>query len=134
VFRLFSKQPPFEDPLLGQFTRAGSTWFSRRIATAAGTLGVTLAGDRTGPSAEGLEVARALLRDPTDYIRQALEFVRADTRAMEFAHGSGELEVDGFSVGPSGEWAVELSLSEWPDAMITVRFEEGKPCEVLLAD
>lgn len=134
MFSFFSKPPPFKDPVLGPFTRTGDTWFSLPIATGEVFLKVTLSGDRSGPSAKALEVARELLDGHEDHIRRALEFVRADARAIEFADWSGDIEIYGFSVQASGEWAMELSLSERPDAMITVRFEEGRPCEILFGN
>lgn len=133
MFRLFRKSS-FEDPVLGKFFRAGGSWFSGEIATPAGVLGVTIEGDREGPAAASLEVARELIREPSEHIRQALDYVRCNRAAMEFADGNGEIVVDGFSVQRSGEFAVELSLSEWADAMITVPFRQGSPCDVLLGD
>ena len=48
--------------------------------------------------------------------------------------GNGRLVCDGFTVFETGSFAVEFSLSEWPDAMISVPFKEGVPCDVLLGD
>lgn len=133
MFGLFSKSS-FEDPVLGKFVRAGGSWFSESVTTPAGPLAVTIEAGREGPGAASLEIARKLLLEPSEHIRQALQYVHADRSAIEFARGNGQIVVDGFSVLTSGEFAVELSLSGWEDAMITVRFRRGSPCEVLLGD
>jgi hypothetical protein len=133
VFGFFSK-PQFDDPVLGRLTRVGSSWIAREIATSAGPLGVTVDGDRAAPSPAGLKVAKSLIQAPEGTIGQALAFVRESPRALEFIQGNGDLLVDGFSVRESGAYSVELALSEWPDAMITVTFKDGRPSEVLLGD
>jgi hypothetical protein len=134
MLRLLSKRPTFRDAVLGEFTRVRTSWFSPPIATSSGTLSVTIEGDRQCPAPASVELARELIRKPSEHIQRALAFVQADSRATEFARGNGDLQIDGFSIRLSGQFAVELSLSEWPDAMITVPFENDKPCQVLLGD
>jgi hypothetical protein len=97
-------------------------------------LGVTLEGGRERPSPDTVEIARRLLREPHALIQAARTFLQADAEAQEFMKDSGELLCDGFTVRESGSFAVEFSLSEWPDAMISVPFKEGMPCTVLLGD
>lgn len=53
---------------------------------------------------------------------------------MDFLQNGGKL-IDGeFTVLESGEFEVDFSVSDWPDAMVTVKFRDQRPCEVLLAD
>jgi len=127
----FWRNRTFEDPQLGRLTRVRTMWY--QVAPPAG-LGVSLEGGRECPLPEGIEIARELLRDPEASVQAATEFVRADARALEFLEGNDDLICDGFTVYQSGQFAVEFSLAGWPDAMITVPFAEGAPCDVLLGD
>lgn len=95
---------------------------------------VSMEGDKDRPSPEVVEVARLLLQNPKALIRAAEAFVRSDAPAQEFIAGNGELVCDGFTVYSSREFAVEFSLTNWPDAMISVPFEGMMPCDVLLGD
>jgi hypothetical protein len=61
-------------------------------------------------------------------------FVLQDAHAVEFMQSGGKLVCDGFTVYESQEFEVDFSLSDWPDAMITVLFNGESPCEVQLAD
>ena len=130
----FRSKHTFEDARLGRFTRMHTWWMSDPIATTVGKLAVTIVGDKDAPSAGGIELARHLIENPAQYIADAIAAVRKDTEAAEFIRGSGEIVVDGFAVEASGRFAVQLSLTEWPDAMIGVDFEDGKPCGIELAD
>lgn len=103
-------------------------------STAQVGLAVSMEGDKERPSPTAVDVARQLLRDPTHLIRAAKAFVAADARAQEFIAGNGELVCDGFTVYGSGKFAVEFSLTDWADAMITVPFEGNEPCAVFLGD
>jgi hypothetical protein len=97
-------------------------------------LAVRMEGGKDRPDPEIVEMARKLLKNPGELVQRAEEFVRANNRAKEFIEGSGELVCDGFTVYASGRFAVEFSLTNWPDAMISVPFEEGAPCDVVLGD
>jgi hypothetical protein len=122
----FLRAQTFEDPELGRFKRVRTMW-------PAG-LGVTMEGGKERPSPEVAEVARRLLRDPDPLVQAATKFVQADAKALEFIEGNGQLICDGFTVYQSGSFAVEFSLSGWPDAMISVPFVEHAPSNVLLGD
>lgn len=91
-------------------------------------------GDDERPAPAAVESARKLLNRPDDWIASATAFVRGNLHAVEFIQGNGDLVCDGFTVYKSGEFAVEFSLTEWPDAMITVPFKERVPYDVLLGD
>ena len=121
----------FEDPQLGRFKRVRTMWY--QVAPPAG-LGVSLEGGSERPVPEVIEIARGLLREPDASVQTAAAFIRGNASALEFMEGNGELICDGFTVYQSGQFAVEFSLTNWPDAMITVSFEEGVPCNVLLSD
>lgn len=130
MFKLWSKRS-FEDPQLGRFNRVRTMWYA--AANPEG-LGVSIEGDEECPAPAAIDAARSLMNQPDDWIVSAKAFVRKHEQAMEFIEGNGDMVCDGFTVYKSGQFAVELSLTEWPDAMITVAFMEGVPCEVLLAD
>jgi hypothetical protein len=122
----------FHDPQLGPLKRIfRNVWGTPPVD---GVIGVTVYGTREEPDSHALEIARQLLRDPQPLIEPARQFVLHDRHALEFMQAGGELLCDGFSVRESGDFSVEFSLADWPDAMITVRFEQGVPCEVLLGD
>jgi len=127
----FWRQRKFEDSQLGQFTRVRTMWIPAAVQTG---LGVSMEGGKERPSPEVVEVARRLLRDPKGLIQEAEAFVRSDARAAEFIAGNGELVCDGFTVYRSGKFAVEFSLTDWADAMISVPFEGTKPCAISLGD
>ncbi|GHU11295.1 hypothetical protein FACS1894185_4290 [Betaproteobacteria bacterium] len=49
--------------------------------------------------------------------------------------GQGDLILDGFSFTEDlGTFNVDLSLSNWSDATVSVVFKDGLPCDALLAD
>lgn len=127
----FWRQRTFKDSQLGQFKRVRTMWFP---ATVQDGLYISMEGDKERPSPEAVAVARQLLRSPKDLIRAAEACVRSDARAQEFIAGNGELVCDGFTVYKSGKFAVEFSLSDWPDAMISVAFEGAEPCSVSFGD
>ena len=127
----FLRPRTFEDPELGRFKRVRTTWFPERPLAG---LGVTMEGGNERPSPEVVEAARQLLRAPDPLVQAATKFVQADAKAQEFMAGTGQLVCDGFTVYQSGSFAVEFSLSGWPDAMITVPFVERTSARVLLGD
>ena len=127
----FWRNRTFEDSQLGPFRRVRTMWY--HVATPEG-LGVSVEGGRERPPPEGIEIARGLLRNPDASVQAATVFIRENARALEFMEGNGDLICDGFTVYQSGRFAVEFSLEGWPDAMITVPFEQGAPCDVLLGD
>jgi hypothetical protein len=128
----FWRTPEFTDPEIGILKRAGiDTWYS---LAREGEVSVTVEGDKDCPFPQSLEVARRLLREGSYLISAAEEFVMQDSQALEFMQSNGKLMCDGFTVFESQEFAVEFTLSDWPDAMITVLFKGDAPCEVQLAD
>ena len=127
----FDRKRKYEDAELGQFTRVGSMWYPVQPL---GPLAASIEGDRTQPSPAGIETARRLLEKPQPLVQAAESYLASDARVLEFIDGNGELVCDGFTVYQSGAFAVEFSLTDWPDAMITVQFEAGAPCKVLLGD
>jgi hypothetical protein len=129
----FWRPREFKDPHLGPLTRIGKTawWYSESVA---GGLGVTLEGNRDRPDAHALEIAQRLLLDTDTLVPSARALVLQNKEAIDFIQAGGKLVCDGYTVQQSGEFAVEFSLSNWPDAMITVPFKDGVPCEVQLAD
>jgi len=97
-------------------------------------LGVSMEGNKAGPSPKVVEVARELLRQPDHLIQAAEAFVGSNVQAQQFIAGNGELVCDGFTVYESGKFAVEFGLTNWPDAMISVPFEGTAPSAVSLSD
>ena len=127
----FLRAQSFEDPELGRFKRVRTTWFPVPPSTG---LCVTMEGGNERPLPEVVEVARTLMQAPESFVQAASAFVSTSSHALEFIKGNGELTCDGFTVHQTGSFAVEFSLSDWPDAMITVWFEEGSPCKLTLGD
>jgi hypothetical protein len=130
MFRFWRTQS-FEDSLLGRYKRVRTTWIPAGARTG---LSVSMQGGTEAPSPEVVALARQLLREPEETIHAARAFLLADGKARDFMQGNGELVCDGFTVHESGSFAVEFSLSAWPDAMMSVPFEAGRPCSVLLGD
>jgi hypothetical protein len=131
---MFGKKTTFDDPLLGPISWSQEHWTTRALPTSEGEVTVMMEGSRSGPSPGALERARSVLTQPTPAVTAAKAFVIADPDASEFCLGNGQLVLDGFTVSVEGELRVELALSEWPDAMITVVFTGETPCKTLLAD
>lgn len=128
----FWRTPEFIDPEIGILKRAGKgMWYS---SSKEGELSVTVEGSKDCPFPQSLEMARRLLREGGQVISVAEEFLAQDAQALEFVQSGGKLICDGFTVYEPQEFAVEFSLSEWSDAMVTVLFKGGVPCEVQLAD
>lgn len=127
----FRRTPPFEDSQLGRLTRTGKMWLP---SAPAGSLGVVIVGGRERPDPRGVEIARQLLNDAGKLVPIASAFVAQDQHAMSFIEGHGAVECDGFTVYESGKFAVEFSLADWPDLMISVQSEGGVPYAVELGD
>lgn len=131
MFSWLQKTPPFEHPQLGRLIRTGKFW---RPSQRTGTLGVVIEGGQDCPIPEGITIACQLLENATSLVPVAQAFVRSDSRAVSFMEGQGVLECDGFTVYQTGDFAVEFSLTGWPDAMISVPFKYGAPFAVELGD
>lgn len=128
----FWRSPEFVDPEIGSFKLVGnSMWHS--TSTEAG-IGVTAEGSNNSPFPQALEVGRRLLREGDHVVCVAEEFLAKNSEAKAFVESGGKLKFDGFIVYASREFSVEFSLSDWPDAMITVLFRDSVPCEIQLAD
>ena len=128
-------KPTIESPDLGTLSFSHGRWHSRPIRTNAGEVLIALEGDATSPAAAAITLVKEVLGDARAFVQPAIAFASADSRTQEFIGGNGDLQLDGFTIGavpPS--FRVELALSEWPDAMITVVFSGKVPCEILLAD
>lgn len=93
-----------------------------------------LHGGKGGPTPQVVDAAQRLLKSSAELIARAQLFIHADKHAVEFMEGNGSLVWDGFSVYETGSFAVEFTMTDWPDAMISVPFENGVPTEVRLAD
>jgi hypothetical protein len=133
VFRPWSK-PTFEDPKLGRLAFAGGRWTSVPVRPGDGGLAISVDGSREGPSQAALQIAHEFIANSGRFFLSAKTFVLKDSNAVEFLEGQGELVLDGLTVRGADDFDVEIAVTDWPDAMISVRFKAGKPCEVLLAD
>jgi len=132
---MFWKKPTFQDPHLGVLSRSGNVWRSGSIGTTSGEVFVSLEGGSASPDPIALAVAHCVLPNTEPVVRSAMAFALAHSDFQEFMAGNGDLTLDGFSFESSPDsFDVELALSEWPDAMITVVFKGGTPCSILLAD
>jgi hypothetical protein len=127
----FLRARTFEDPVLGRFKQVRAMWYPERPGAG---LSVTMEGESERPSPEVVEVARRLLKEPEAPIQAARDFLQVNTMAQQFIKRHGELKCDGFTVNQSGAFAVNFSLSAWPDAMISVPFKNGMPCDAFLSD
>ncbi len=132
---MFWKKPTFQDPQLGVLSFSGKLWHSKPIGTRSGEVLLSLEGGTNSPDPSALAVAKDVLLNTRPIVKSAMAFAQSDSETQEFMAGNGELILDGFSFKSSaGTFDVELALSAWPDAMITVVFKGGVPCNVLLAD
>lgn len=128
----FRRTPPFEDSHLGKLTRSGNMWLP---SAPVGALGVVIVGRGQGrPNPRSVEIARQLLSNAGKLESAARAFVTQDSAAMSAIKGHGQLQCDGFTVYESGKFAVEFSVTEWDDLMISVPFENGVPFAVELGD
>jgi hypothetical protein len=132
---MFWRKPTFQDPQLGTLTFSGGQWLSKPIASTTGNILVTVDGDSSSPSENGLAMAREVMSNPDRSANAAKNFVQAQATACEFIKGHGVLVLDGFSFkSAAGTFDIEFGLSAWSDAMISVVFRDGSPCDILLAD
>lgn len=128
-------KPTIEVPGIGALSFSKGAWQSNSIHTNAGDVLVALEGDATSPNSGAIALAKEVLENARAFVQPAIEFASSDSRTQEFIEGNGELVLDGFTISAAPPSVrVELSLSEWPDAMITVVFRGRTPCEILLAD
>lgn len=135
---LFRKPKTFQDSDFGKLThcpKPQSHWVSEAIPTSEGGILIDLPGDSAGPSRAALSIAKQTLSQLAPLLTAAISHVQQNSEAQEFIEGQGSLTLDGLSfTETSGTFNVELALSDWPDAMISVVFRGGSPCDVLLAD
>ena len=132
---MWGKKPTLEIAGLGPLSFSRGRWSSKPIGTNAGEVLLSLDGDRTSPAVDALALAKEVLGEPSRYAESAMTFASSNAEAREFMDGNGNLVLDGFTFTTApASVRVELSLSDWPDAMITVVFNGRTPCEVLLAD
>lgn len=100
-----------------------------------GRIGVAVEGDKLRPSCRAIEIARSLVQTGKPLLAAAHAFVLQDENALDFLQHDGSKLVDGgFTVLESGEFEVDFLVTDWPDAMITVKFKDGVPWQVLVAD
>lgn len=129
------KKPSIQDRILGTLSYSHKQWVSNLTSTPAGDLLVSVEGDSATPNPIGLNSAREIVSHPTEVVAAAMAFAQGNPQVKDFMDGQGELALDGFSFKSApGSFHVELSLSKWPDAMISVVFKDNLPCDVVLAD
>ena len=126
------RAPEFHDPQFGKLKRIGKTTWHTPLPD--GELGIAVEGTRERPHPEALERARQLFEEAESLVNTARTFVLNDKLALEFMQAGGELVCNGFTVRKGEEFTVDFCLSAWPDAMISVLFKGGAPCEIDLAD
>jgi len=132
---MFGKKPIFDDPLLGPLAWSAGHWWTSALVSSDGDVTFRIAGSLEGPTSHALERAKSTLSESGQLVAAAKAYVLIDPEASESCQGHGELLLDGFSVSDEGRLNVELALSGWPDAMITVTFSaEMIPCKASLAD
>lgn len=125
------RKPEFFDPQLGKFIWVGGGMWSSDPDS---KFHLAVEGDKSRPDEAALVVARNLVKEGCPFLEAAEAFVLHDPNAIDFLRDGGKLIDGGFTVLKSGEFEVDFSVSDWPDAMITVKFQNEKPCAVLLAD
>jgi hypothetical protein len=129
------KKRTIQHPQLGTLSFSRDRWLSESLATPSGVVLVSIDGDVSAPSPAGLATARDILADPEGVVSAAKIFVLSHAEAQEFVGGQGTLVLDGFTFrSDPGSFEVDLALSDWPDAIISVVFRDGFPSDVLLAD
>ena len=129
------KQQPFQDDKLGTLTFSYSQWDSEDMETPAGTVVVSVDGDRSAPDPDALRNAHEALPRLAELRDEALAFINSDAHAIEFMEHNGSPCLDGFSfTATTGEFAVNFGLTQWPDAMLNVQYVGGKAVEVWLGD
>ena len=132
---MFRSKPSFAHPRLGSFRYADGEWSSGSTRSSAGEILIAVEGDRHSPNPRALEQAEQLVASGPRLLDAAATFAQRDPQAREFMTGGGELLFDGFTVSSiPGRYCVNLALADWPDAMITVQFENGQPTSVSPAD
>ncbi|MGY1426496.1 hypothetical protein [Lysobacter sp. A289] len=135
LMTVFWKKPTFQDPQLGLLSHSGNVWQSKSIRTVSGEVLVSLEGGPASPDPIALAMAHDVLPNTEPVVKSAMAFALAHPDFQEFMAGNGDIALDGFSFKSSPDtFDVELALSEWPDAMITVVCKGGIPCGILLAD
>jgi len=129
------KKPTLSDPEFGLLAYANGEWSSESLRSPVGNVLVSIAGDRSAPSPDGIGCAREVFRNAAAAVSAATAFVRADANAISFMADNGALVLDGFSFSSTpGTFTVDFGLAGWPDAALNVRFANGVPFEVWLGD
>lgn len=136
---MFWRKPKaFQDPDFGELrhrSKPQSRWVSAALPAVGGSILIDLPGDSAAPSATALSIAKQTLSQLAPLLRTAISHVQRHPKAQKFIEGQGSLVLDGLSfTETAGTFNMELALSDWPDAMVSVVFEGGAPCDVLLAD
>jgi hypothetical protein len=131
----WKKKPTISDPQFGLLTFSHSSWTSGPLQCPAGEVFISIDGDQSSPSVEGIAFAREVFENPADFVSAATAFIRADANAVAFMEYNGELDLSGFSFEATpGTFTVDFGLTDWPDAMLNVLFADGVPFEVWLGD
>lgn len=132
---MFWKKRTIQHPQLGNLSFSQDRWLSESLATSIGEVLISIDGDASAPSPTGLAAAQETLANSEGVVSSAKTFVLSHASAQKFISGQGALVLDGFTFRSThGSFEVDLTLSDWPDAMISVVFQDGFPREVLLAD
>lgn len=131
----WKKKRTVSDSQFGVLTFSDGEWQSGPLKCLAGDVLVSISGDESAPSTQGIAYAREVFQNPLEVVSAATEYLRADAHAVEFMEHGGELDLDGFSFEATpGTFTVDFGLTGWPDAMLNVRFAAGAPFEVWLGD
>ena len=131
----WKKKPTISDPQFGLLTFSHIAWTSGPLQCPAGEVLISIDGDQSTPSMEGIAYARGVFENPTGVVSAATAFIRADAHAVAFMEHNGELDLNGFTFEATpGTFSVDFGLTDWPDAMLNVRFVGGVPFEVWLGD
>jgi len=95
---------------------------------------IDIEGSKEAPDLIALEQAKKLFTIIGSSIETAIEFIGTKD-ISQFSSGMGKFVFDGFrSSKDSGKYDLEFGLTDWPDAMIVVHFNQGVPYEISLND
>jgi len=132
---MFWKKRTIQHPQLGRLSFSRDRWLSESLATCDGEVLISIDGDASAPSPIGLAAAWDTLANSDGVVSAAKTFVLSHAAAQKFIGGQDILVLDGFTFrSVRGSFEVDFALSRWPDAMISVVFQDGLPNDVLLAD
>lgn len=132
MFR-FGRRRRRSDPDFGVLEYRDKVWTGK--APHAENLAVDLEGGPDAPHPSSLSQAKAVLAGLSEAETAARAFLKLQDLGEWSFSSDGELVLEGLSsFAEPGRFELLFSLAHWPDALVVVLFQQGRPAELQLSD